>query len=256
MDRMALDFGSAVPLHHQLSEALRERIRSGALRPGDRLPSERELFSELGVSRGTVRQSILNLINEGLVYTERGRGNFVAGHKIEQALFSFPSLVLALRQGGHRLATRPLGTSVVPASPSVARSLSVPEGTPAVQVKRLRLLDDEPFLLTTTTVPEARCPQLASDDHELRTVYELLERKYAIPIVRVTSTLETTLLDQFEAELLAVNPATPAFRLERVGFSREGAPAAHTVHIIRGDRCRFSFELTNQTLEPEAAVAG
>ncbi len=255
MHRIALDFASTVPLHHQLSAALRDGIRSGELRHGQRLPSERELFTELGVSRGTVRQAIQNLINEGLVYTERGRGNFVSGRKIDQALLSFPSLILSLRQGSHRMATRPLGVSTLEASLAIASSLSIGQGDPVIEVRRLRLLDGEPFLLTSTTVPEAVCPRLSADDHELRTVYELLERKYAIPIRRVTSSLETTLLSQAEADLLDVPASTPAFRMERVAYSAN-VPVAHTVHTIRGDRCRFSFELTNQVFEPEAVVAG
>ena len=256
MAGIALDFGSTVPLHHQLSEAIRERIRSGELSPGDRLPSERELCNELGLSRGTVRQSLSTLIAEGLVYTRRGKGNFVAAHKIEQALLSFPSLVLNLRRGGHKVVTRPLGIFTVPASAVVARNLQIEEGTSVVKVRRLRLLNGEPFLLTTSVVPEARCPQLASDDHELRTVYELLERKYAIPIVRVRSTLETCLVDEFEADLLSVHPSMPAFRLERVAFSSGDEPVVFTIHIIRGDRCKFSFELSERVVAPEAALAG
>lgn len=256
MKKIAVDFSSSVPLHHQLTEALREQILSGELRPGDHLPSERELCAELGLSRGTVRQSLSTLITEGMAYTERGKGNFVAAYKIEQALLSFPSMVLDLQKGSHRVVTRPLGVVIVPASPTVAKNLAVDEGSTVIKIRRLRLLDDEPFLLTTSIVPEASCPQLASDDHELRTAYELLERKYGIPIVRVRSTLETTLLDEFEADLLSVQAALPAFRLERIAFTTQDVPLVFTTHIIRGDRCRFSFELSEQASVPSAALAG
>ncbi len=256
MTKISLDFGGAVPLHHQVAEAIRERIRTGDLRPGDRLPSERELCQELGLSRGTVRQALATLIREGLGYTERGKGNFVAAHKIEQALLSFPSLVLALRSGERRAVTRPLGVSTLPATPTVAERLSIDEGSTIIEVRRLRLLDDEPFLLTTSIVPQFRCPQLASDDHEVRTVYELLERKYGIPIVRVKSILETTVLDGLDADLLSVHRTTPAFRLERIACSNDGDPLVYTVHLIRGDRCRFSFELSEQSTIPVSALSG
>ncbi len=258
MHKIALDFSGTIPLHHQLTEALREKIMSGELRPGEHLPSERELCTDLGLSRGTVRQSLSSLVTEGLAYTQRGRGNFVASHKIEQALLSFPSMVLDLQRGSHRVATRPLGVEIVPSSAKIARKLSVEEGATVIKIQRLRLLDDEPFLLTTSIVPEPVCPQLASDDHELRTAYELLQQKYGIPILRVKSTLETTLLDSFEADLLSVQSALPAFHLERIAFTTQDVPIVFTTHIIRGDRCRFSFELSEQISVgvPAVALAG
>lgn len=256
MKKIALDFSSNVPLHHQLTESLREQILSGELQPGGHLPSERELCADLGLSRGTVRQSLSTLISEGLAYTERGRGNFVAAHKIEQALLSFPSMVLDLQRGSNKVVTRPLGVMTLPASSTVAKKLGIGEGTSVIKIRRLRMLNEEPFLLTTSIVPESSCPQLASDDHELRTAYELLERKYGIPIIRVKSTLETILLDEFEADLLSVQPAMPAFRLERVAYTTNNVPIVFTIHLIRGDRCRFSFELSEQASVPTATLAG
>jgi len=61
----------------QLADLLREQIESGALGPGDPLPSELRLVQEHGISRTTVRQAIAQLRTEGLVRVERPRGTFV-----------------------------------------------------------------------------------------------------------------------------------------------------------------------------------
>jgi GntR family transcriptional regulator len=61
----------------QLADLLREQIESGALGPGDPLPSELRLVQEHGISRTTVRQAIAQLRTEGLVSVERPRGTFV-----------------------------------------------------------------------------------------------------------------------------------------------------------------------------------
>lgn len=249
-----LDFGGTVPLHHQLAEAIRERIRSGELRPGEPLPSERELCGQIGLSRGTVRQALLSLIYEGLAYTERGKGNFVAPHKIDQTLLSLPSVVMSLRRGGHHVVTKPLGVFTVPASPSIAKRLAISEGATVVKARRLRLINNEPFLISTSVVPESRCPQFAFDESEGQTVYELIERKYGIEVARIKSTLETTVLDEFEADLLAVQHSLPAFRLERIAVSSDGQPVAFTVHIIRGDRCQFSFEVDSNVMAPAGVL--
>ncbi|HIC96210.1 TPA: extracellular solute-binding protein [Candidatus Bipolaricaulota bacterium] len=72
-----LDKRLAVPLYRQLKEILEERIRRGEFRPGERLPTERELCQQFGVSRITVRQALGELANEGLLYRHQGSGTFV-----------------------------------------------------------------------------------------------------------------------------------------------------------------------------------
>lgn len=66
------------PLFHQLKERLRQRIAEGELRPGDRLPSLAELCAEHGISAITVRRALTDLVGEGLLRGEQGRGMFVA----------------------------------------------------------------------------------------------------------------------------------------------------------------------------------
>lgn len=75
--RARLDQGSAIPLYQQLSHCLREAIDDGALKPGDRLDSERLLTEKLGLSRSTVRAALSELIDARLIASTQGRGSFV-----------------------------------------------------------------------------------------------------------------------------------------------------------------------------------
>lgn len=69
---------STAPLYRQIEQALRSRIESGELRPGDRLPSVNELRRHYGgINHLTVRQALKNLSDDGLVRAEQGRGTFV-----------------------------------------------------------------------------------------------------------------------------------------------------------------------------------
>src|SRR6266446_8799083 len=79
---------SPLPRYYQLKEIMRERIRSGEWKPGDLIPSERELGEKYGISRMTARQAITDLVNEGLFYREQGKGTFVSRHKITQQLIN------------------------------------------------------------------------------------------------------------------------------------------------------------------------
>ena len=73
-----LDTNNAVPLYEQLRVALRERLDSGVLDPGERLPSEAELCRKYGVSRITVRRAVDELVEEGILERRQGKGTFVA----------------------------------------------------------------------------------------------------------------------------------------------------------------------------------
>ena len=90
---MLLDRASPVPLHVQLRSFLLQQIESGALKPGDAIPAERELVSRFGISRITVRQAIADLMAEGFLYRQHGRGTFVRSHKIEQELSTLTGFV-------------------------------------------------------------------------------------------------------------------------------------------------------------------
>src|SRR5436309_15266043 len=72
-----LDPSDSLPLYQQLQRGLREAIEKRILGPDDALPSERHLAADLGVSRITVRKAIDGLVEEGLLVTRQGSGNFV-----------------------------------------------------------------------------------------------------------------------------------------------------------------------------------
>ncbi len=75
---MKLDRRSTQPLYAQLKQLLADRIRQQQYGPGQQIPSELALCQELGVSRPTVRQAIAELVSEGVLVIEKGRGTFVA----------------------------------------------------------------------------------------------------------------------------------------------------------------------------------
>jgi GntR family transcriptional repressor for pyruvate dehydrogenase complex len=66
------------PVTEVIAETITERIRSGALKPGDKLPAEPELARQLQVGRGSVREAIRTLHTLGVLQVVRGRGTFVA----------------------------------------------------------------------------------------------------------------------------------------------------------------------------------
>ena len=143
MDR--INRHSKLPLYHQLYEILRGSILSGHWQPGDMLPPESELIAQYEVSRTTVRQVLDMLVNEGLIYRQRGRGTFVAHPTVEQSLVRIISFTDDMRQRGCMPGTQVLFSGLVPAPAEIAEKLEIEEGAELARLDRLRLADGEPM---------------------------------------------------------------------------------------------------------------
>jgi len=73
-----IDKKSRVPIYDQIKEQVKGLIHAGQIKTGDQLPTIRELSVELSVNFNTVALSYRDLVNEGVIITERGKGTFVA----------------------------------------------------------------------------------------------------------------------------------------------------------------------------------
>src|SRR5260370_29618718 len=125
---------SPLPRYYQLKEIMRERVRSGEWKPGDLIPSERELGEKYGISRMTARQALTDLVNEGLFYRDQGKRTFLSQRKITQQLIHLTWFTEDIRARGQRPATKRLSSAMRPAAPSTADTLRL---TPATPILRL-----------------------------------------------------------------------------------------------------------------------
>lgn len=106
-----IEKGSAVPISRQIADQLATRCASGLLRPGDRLPSVRELARELAVNQNTVLRVYDRLCGEGVLEMRHGQGTFVAARATKRQLAAHRArLVDELRQ----IAQQALGLGLSP----------------------------------------------------------------------------------------------------------------------------------------------
>ena len=231
-----------VPLHHQVSLALRAAIEAGEWRPGDRLPPERELAERYGCSLITVRRALGDLARERRLERTRGRGTFVTRPPIDLDLDGTMSFSAELQLLGHDPATRVVSARTLPAELAVADALQIAVGASVVHVERLRMADGEPLLLEQVFLPEARFPGLLASDLEHGSLYELLGDRYDTQVVRAHEALEPISLRLREAQLLGVDPHRPALLIEGVAFDRSGRPVEFARSYVRGDRTRYYVE--------------
>ena len=230
------------------SEA-RERVLDliERLAVGDAIPSERQLSSDLGMSRLTVRAALDDLVRDGLLVKRRGSGTFVSEPKIAQEL-TMTSFTEDMRRRGMVPASRTLDLRVVPAGAHLGRLLKVSPSEPVVVITRLRLADRETMAIETLHVREALIPGLTSADLEERSFYELLEERYGITTASGTQTIEPTVTNEEESAALGVPLHSPAFLFERTTQTSLGDVVEHVRSIYRGDRYRLVTELNRRDM--------
>lgn len=242
-DHEQLHTDSPVPYYAQLKYVLSARIRT--LPPHTALPSEQELQDLFSVSRTVVRQALLELVHEGLVYRRKGKGSFVAPPKVTegqiQRLTSFSDEMS--RQGYHPV-TVVLEQQIVEAHPELAQRLEITPGAAVVALKRVRVLDGQPLMLASTWLPRDLCPGLESADLATRSLYEVLKSDHARIVERGSRTLEAVPATKEQADLLETQAGSPLMRLEVLSYEQSGRVLEYSVAFHRGDRAKFQFDVT------------
>jgi GntR family transcriptional regulator len=233
---------------HETRERVLELIER--LGVGEVIPSERQLSTDLGVSRLTVRAALDDLAREGYLIRRRGSGTFVSEPKIAQEL-TMTSFTEDMRRRGMEPGSRTLDLSVVPAGARLGRLLHVSPSEPILVAKRLRLADEETMAIETLHVREAFVPGLTARDLEDGSFYELLRDRYGIVIAGGVQMIEPTVTNEEESEALGVPLHSPAFLFERFTRSGEDELVEFVHSIYRGDRYRIVTDLSTR---PEARL--
>jgi GntR family transcriptional regulator len=243
--RRGIDRSSVVPFYHQLKQLLIEDIRRRGLAPGDRLPGDHELCARFEVSRTVVRQALSELESEGLVERVKGRGTFVAQPKTSEGLVqSLTGLFEDVAARGGHLRSEVRRLEVVPADEVIAAKLEIDPGSPVIVLERLRFVDDEPWVLTVTYLPEDLAPGLVEEDLTDKSLYGLLESTYGVKLVRGRRAVEAAVANAALARSLGVSRGAPVLVLSSVSVGEGDRPVEYFVAHHRGDRSRFEVELT------------
>lgn len=234
-----------IPKYWQVKEILLERMADGTLTPGSLVPPEPELCHEFGVSRITIRRAIGDLVNEGKLRTVQGKGTYVASPKLpERFIQKAFGIYEDMERRGLTMTTVVLRQEVIPASVEVAARLEIPVGTPVYVIDRLRLIQEEKLLLSTSYIPEALCLGLIDEDLRSGSLYHLLREKYGLTIARGTRSLEAVGAGQWEARQLDLALGSPLLLLYNVAYLPEGRPFEYSRVLHRGDRARIEIEYT------------
>lgn len=236
MDEMDWD---GQPRYVQIAQTITEWIRMGRFAAGDRLPAERQLAQDLGVSRMTVRQAVGVLTQQGLINSHQGSGNYVTRPVLDQPVDVLIGFSDNLIKRGVTPGARVLDLHVAQADAALAQALQIAPDDPVLAVRRLRLANAMPVALEHSYFPERYFPRLAQHDLETRSIYAILAQEYGVQLAGAYQTLEPVVALPDQAALLQIAEGAPLMLVTRTSSDLQGRVVEYAQDLYRGDCFRF-----------------
>ncbi len=248
-NEMRLDRMESAPLYLKIASDLEAEISTGALRPGEKIESERTLSERTGVSRMTARQALRHLISKGLVETRPGHGTFVGSRKVEQRLETLSGFTEEIRRQGRQTSSVIVASATRRADETTAKALSLPASAQVHSLTRVRFVDGAPVALETTDIVAGMAPGLLERaDFRSTSLYDTLRSEFDIVPTIAEQTLMAGLADANIARTLATEVGSPVLTLTRLTRDQSGNAFEYVRSTYRGD---FFVMRVNLSLNPE-----
>jgi GntR family transcriptional regulator, N-acetylglucosamine utilization regulator len=231
-----LDKTSSTPLHLQLTALLRQRIISNELEADSRLPSEREMCDQFGISRITVRKAMAALQNEGLIYTTVGKGTYVAVQKLKEELRPLSSFTEDLERRGLVASSQVLAAEIVGADDDLVGKLRLAKDSEVVHIHRLRLASGSPVAIQTTWLPHRRCPGILEYDLTTRSLFDILRGEYGLALAHADTDITATLARFEECRLLSVVPPAAVLVCDQTTYLDNDEVIEFVHSVFQGDK--------------------
>jgi len=237
--RSAARVSGSEPAYSQIKRYIVERIGSGALKEGDRVPSEAELLRKFRVSRMTAHRALRELTAEKLVHRVQGLGTFVAEPKHATTLVAIRSISDEIAERGHAYSCRVLKLERMRLEESDI-PLPLPPSSPVFHTVLLHLENGVPSQIEDRIVNAAAAPDYLKQDFTRITPNQYLMRIHPMP--RAEFAIEAMLADRRTAKLLAIPAGSACLVLTRMTWSN-GVPVTDARLTYPGERHRFTGRL-------------
>ncbi|WP_055668458.1 GntR family transcriptional regulator [Desnuesiella massiliensis] len=200
-----IDKSSPIPVYYQLKEAIKLKIAEGVWKVGQCIDSERELSETYGVSRMTIRQALGELVQEGILVREKGKGTFVCEPKVKQKdMMSFSEII---QRTGMKLNTEVLEFETID-TPEEMQDIFLFEHL--YKINRMRIVEGERVANEIVYIP---CDYCGYIDKELLkgSLYKLLE-DFGYTISHSESSIQALIMDEYYKNLFSVRENVPLIK--------------------------------------------
>jgi GntR family transcriptional regulator len=232
------------PLYKGVQRALLERLASGELKPGQLIPSERQLATEFGVSIGTLRKAIDDLVEQRILIRQQGKGTYVATHDRERLLFYFFHIVPHIGLKSYPLVEFAFFHKAE-ANEEVAKRLKLPTGAPIFHIRNRLSLDAQPVSVDDLYIDQARFPTLSAAQFKERssTIYNLYQEAFGFTVVKTEERLRAEAVDADHAKLLKIKQGAPVLTIRRSAIDMRGEVVELRISTVNTENHEYFAEL-------------
>lgn len=234
---MHVDHTSGVPLYVRVREKLRQELSQ--MEQGEAIPVELELERKFGVSRITIRRAVEDLVAEGLLIRQQGRGTFVQSPKLTHQLNLITSWTEQLKRLGFVPRTAHRRVSREKPLAHIAEALGLGADDHVIRIERVRLANREPISYMINYLPEKLVPGLIAHKPSDESLYEYLSAEYGLVPAMAVDTVGTRPATEEEMRVLRIEHKAPVLNVRRLTYLEDGTPLEVAIVASRGDRYQY-----------------
>lgn len=231
-----------LPLYIRARNVLKDYIEREGLKPGDKLPSENDIARVLKVSRGTVRESLKLMEQEGLIISKQGLGTFVMEKKgeIQTGIEKLESVTNIIKGAGLNPGSRGIRVECIPADEIMAAKLHIETGEEVVRVFRQLTSKGKPLVCCQDVFPRRFMVDDIDDEEFGGSLMELFQKHFNIVISYAISYLYPVRAKGIVAQGLEIGEGCHVLFFENTHFTADDKPVLFSQDYFR-DSFKFSL---------------
>jgi GntR family transcriptional regulator len=230
------------PLYKQVEEHLIQLIVEQHWMPGEKLPSEFELAKMLQVSQGTIRKALNKLTNDKVLTRRQGVGTFITDYASNHGLYRFFPVIA----DGHAPELPKailLNKQEITPNIQIREALTLGVSDKVIELTRIRILNDEPFIVETIFLPSKYFSALMETDEVPHTLYHFYQTQFHLTVQKTHDELKAVLADENVAVKLGVEAGSPLLQSTRITKSLSGTPIEFRISLCRSDKYHYTVDL-------------
>ncbi|WP_129045633.1 GntR family transcriptional regulator [Companilactobacillus metriopterae] len=218
-------------IYQKISSSLREKIDNNEFKEM-RLPDERSLAEEYGVSRSSIKRALLSMSEQGIIFKKRGSGTFVNPlYSKEETYFNYSGNNLGIsdsfKNEGQKLGIKVLRFDVVRSNEEMQHNLFLKPGEFVYSFERLRFLDDQPFMIEAGYIPIKLVPEL-TEEIASESIYNYIEKELGKEVNKSYLTISVEPSIEESQKLLNLSANEPTGLMSGIFFLDDGTPFEYT----------------------------
>ena len=233
------------PMYIKLYEKVLKHIENKKYNTCEKLPSENEFAKEFCVNRHTVRQALQMLKEKGIIYTKKGKGNFVSNIKVPYSISDKSSYSSKILDLGYEPKTKLLSVDIIEPNEEIANKLGLKNKLKVIEFKLLRFANDLPISISFSYFDAFLYRELINNlDCKPFSLYKILEKSYPnLEVTKISTVFESVMATKEQSELLMMPSNSPLLTASTISKDQNGNFVEYGTSYFRGDTCKIKVDL-------------